>query len=131
MPGMDAVAPGAPAAPPAIAPGGTAADYANADNWLCRPGRNDACTMDLDTTIVAADGTMTPEPFMPNADPPIDCFYVYPTVSLDATPNSDLVPGPEEQAVVGAQLARVGSQCRQFAPMYPQVSLSALKAQHN
>ena len=39
---------GAPATPPA--------DYANMDNWLCRPGRTDACTIDLGTTVIAGDG---------------------------------------------------------------------------
>ncbi|NWM20095.1 DUF3089 domain-containing protein, partial [Escherichia coli] len=30
-------------------------DYRDAANWLCRPGRQDACTSDLSTTVVAAD----------------------------------------------------------------------------
>jgi hypothetical protein len=102
-------------------------DYASADNWLCRPGHNDACAVDLDTTVVAADGGTQPEPFRASAEPPIDCFYVYPTVSLDTTPNSDLVPGPEEKSVVRAQLARFASQCRLFAPVYRQVTLGALR----
>jgi hypothetical protein len=109
-------------------PAAGATDYANPENWLCRPGHNAPCEANLDTTIVQADGTMTVEHFEPNASPPIDCFYVYPTVSLDATPNSDLVPGPEEEGVVRAQFARLGSQCRLFAPMYRQVSLTALRA---
>lgn len=105
------------------------ADYAAAENWLCRPDRaSDACDVDLDTTIVKADGTLQVEKFTPAANPAIDCFYVYPTVSLDATPNSDLVPGPEENNVVRAQFARFASQCRLFAPMYRQVTLTSLRA---
>jgi len=105
------------------------ADYTKAESWLCRPDRpNDACDVDLDTTIVRADGTLELEKFTPAADPPIDCFYVYPTVSLDATPNSDLVPAAEENNVVRAQFARFGSKCRLFAPMYRQVTLTALRA---
>jgi hypothetical protein len=84
--------------------------------------------VDLSTTIVSADGTLTPEKFEAAADAPIDCFYVYPTVSLDATPNSDLEAGPEEKGVVRAQFARFGSQCRLFAPMYRQVTLTSLRA---
>jgi hypothetical protein len=104
-------------------------DYATAENWLCRPDRaSDACDVDLDTTVVNADGTLQVEKFTPAANPPIDCFYVYPTVSLDATPNSDLIPGPEEDNVVRAQLARFASQCRLFAPMYRQVTLTSLRA---
>jgi Protein of unknown function (DUF3089) len=103
-------------------------DYAKADNWLCRPDHNAACDVNLDATIVKADGSLEAEPFHANPDAPIDCFYVYPTVSLDSTPNSDLNPGPEENSVVRAQFARFGSQCRLFAPMYRQVTLTALRA---
>jgi pimeloyl-ACP methyl ester carboxylesterase len=110
---------------PAVQAGQT---YSNLDNWLCRPGRDDACAGDLSTTIVAADGTLTPEAFHANPDAPIDCFYVYPTISNDATPNSDLVAGPEEKAVALAQFARFGSQCRLYAPMYRQVTLTSLRA---
>jgi hypothetical protein len=103
-------------------------DYSKPESWLCRPGRQDACTIDLTTTIVAADGTLTREEFKPNPDAPIDCFYVYPTVSLDQTGNSDMQAGPEEHSVIRAQFARFGSQCRLFAPLYRQVTLTALRA---
>ena len=63
----------------AVAPAAT--DYANPDVWLCRPGRQDACSASQDATIVAVDGTLTREAFHPAKNPPIDCFYVYPTVS--------------------------------------------------
>ncbi len=103
-------------------------DYSNPDSWLCRPGRQDACTIDLSTTVVAANGKLTRENFAANPKAPFDCFYVYPTVSNDPTPNSDMVPGPEEKGVIRAQFARFGSQCRLFAPMYRQVTLTALRA---
>lgn len=103
-------------------------DYSNPDSWLCRPGRQDACTVDLSTTVVAASGKLTHEKFAANAKAPIDCFYVYPTVSNDPTPNSDMIPGPEEKGVIRAQFARFGSQCRLFAPMYRQITLTALRA---
>jgi|GEM_PF-74851 len=105
-----------------------AADYGKAENWLCRPGHNELCEVDIDTTIVKADGSTEAEAYEPKADPEIDCFYVYPTVSLDTTPNSDLNPGPEEASVVRAQFARFGAQCRLFAPIYRQVTLTALRA---
>jgi hypothetical protein len=103
-------------------------DYGKADSWLCRPGGQDACAVDLTTTVMAEDGTMTTEPFEPHANPPIDCFYVYPTVSLDAGGNSDMAAGPEERNVVRAQFARFTSQCRPFAPLYRQFTLTALRA---
>ncbi|HEX4949223.1 MAG TPA: DUF3089 domain-containing protein [Blastocatellia bacterium] len=103
-------------------------DYSKGEAWLCRPGRKDACAADLTTTVVAASGKLTTEKFTPNANAPIDCFYVYPTVSLDPTPNSDMNAGPEELRVVQHQLARFGSQCRIYAPLYRQVTLTALRA---
>jgi hypothetical protein len=36
-------------------------DYSKPESWLCRPGRKDACAVDLTTTIVAADGKLTRE----------------------------------------------------------------------
>jgi hypothetical protein len=103
-------------------------DYSKPETWVCRPGRNDACRADLTATIVAADGKLTREAFAPDQQAPIDCFYVYPTVSLDPTPNSDMTAGPEEANVVRGQLARFGSQCRLYAPLYRQVTLPALRA---
>ncbi|HXG93792.1 MAG TPA: DUF3089 domain-containing protein [Blastocatellia bacterium] len=103
-------------------------DYSDGKNWLCRPGRQDACAADLTTTVIAADGKLTIEKWSRNPDAPIDCFYVYPTVSMDPTPNSDMNAGPEEMAVIRAQFARFGSVCRTYAPLYRQVTLTALRA---
>src|SRR5580693_7015630 len=72
-------------------------DYANGKNWLCLPDRaKDACSTDENATIVAADGTLTPEPFKADPKAKIDCFYVYPTVSYQPTGNADMTAGPEE-----------------------------------
>jgi hypothetical protein len=112
----------------AAAPAPTPNDYSDAANWLCRPGKaNDACSVDLTTTVVSADGKVTREPYTANPAAPIDCFYVYPTVSTDQGQNSDMSIDPAEQNVVRQQFARFGSQCRQFAPMYRQVTLAGLR----
>jgi hypothetical protein len=103
-------------------------DYGKAETWLCRPGRHDACDVDLTTTVISANGKLTREPWAANPKAPIDCFYVYPTVSNDSTPNSDMVAGEEELSVVRVQAARFGSQCRVFAPLYRQVTLAALRS---
>ena len=58
------------------------------------------------------DGTTTREAFTANPSPPIDCFYVYPTVSMDPPPNSDMTAGNEERNVIRQQFARFRSQCR-------------------
>ncbi|MGF1457157.1 MAG: DUF3089 domain-containing protein [Alphaproteobacteria bacterium] len=106
----------------------TAVSYGDDASWLCRPGRDDACAIDLDASVVSADGTVTTETFAPAEDPSVDCFYVYPTVSLDEQPNSDMTAGPEERAVVAVQFARFASVCRLFAPIYRQMTIPALRA---
>jgi len=106
----------------------SAVDYSKDETWLCRPGRKDSCAVDLSTTVVTADGKLKPETFKANPQAPIDCFYVYPTVSRDTTPNSDMNSGPEEHGVVRAQFARFGSQCKLYAPLYRQLTLTALRA---
>ena len=103
-------------------------DYGKPETWLCRPGHDALCTSGQEATVVAANGTLTRETWQPNANPAIDCFYVYPTVSRDPTPNSDMQAGPEEQAVVRGQFTRFASVCRPFAPLYRQVTLTALRA---
>ena len=103
-------------------------DYGDGTNWLCRPGRQDACAVDQTTTIVAADGTLTREDWKAIPAAPIDCFYVYPTVSTDPGGNSDMIAGAEENGVVRAQLARFASQCKVYAPLYRQATLTALRA---
>jgi hypothetical protein len=113
---------------PAPAAPATKNDYGDGKTWLCRPGRQDACAVDLSTTVLAADGKLTVEKWSGNPKAAIDCFYVYPTVSNDQTPNSDMNAGPEELAVIKTQFARFGSECRVFAPLYRQVTLTALRA---
>ena len=123
---MAAQAPAPPAAPAAAAEKN---DYSKPDAWLCRPGRtDDACAIDLTTTVIKADGTLSREQWAADPKAPIDCFYVYPTVSMDASPNSDMTAGAEERNVIRQQFARFASQCRPFAPMYRQVTLSGLRA---
>jgi Protein of unknown function (DUF3089) len=117
-----------PASPAATPTPAAKNDYGNPDSWLCRPGRQDACAVDLTTTVIAANGKMKRETWTANPNAPIDCFYVYPTVSTDPTPNSDMIPGAEEKGVVRAQFARFAAQCRPFAPMYRQITLTALRA---
>ncbi len=103
-------------------------DYADGKTWLCKPGRQDACAIPLDATVIRADGATSTDTYHAAADPKIDCFYVYPTVSNDPGGNSDMTPGPEEISVIKQQFARFGEVCRTFAPLYRQITLTALKA---
>src|SRR5579859_1605422 len=57
-----------------------ALDYTDAQNWVCRPDH--PCRDDLTTAALSAEGRARLERFEPAADPKIDCFYVYPTVSM-------------------------------------------------
>jgi hypothetical protein len=108
---------------------GAATDYADPGHWLCWPGRaDDACAVDLAATVIEADGRTHLEAFHADPKPPIDCFYVYPTVSTDPGLIATLTVEPEERRVAGQQFARFGSQCRLFAPMYRQITLNGLRA---
>lgn len=108
--------------PPSFAPN----DYGKPETWLCLPGRSDPCsTQDLTTSVIAADGGVTLEPFVRAAEPGVDCFYVYPTISTDKTPNSDMTPD-DEPRVAAVHFARFSSVCRTFSPLYRQVTLAAL-----
>lgn len=95
--------------------------------WLCRPGeRDNPCLSDLTTAVVGPHHTTRVEHVVPNAHPPVDCFYVYPTISAERTTNADLAIGFRERAVALAQAARFSQVCRVYAPVYRQVTLNAL-----
>ena len=118
----------APTQPPAETAPPKPNDYADPKSWLCRPGQpGSACDVDHTTTVVAADGTLTKETWKANPNAPIDCFYVYPTVSTDPTPNSDMTADPAETNVIKQQFARFASQCRPYAPLYRQITLAGLR----
>jgi hypothetical protein len=95
--------------------------------WLCRPGAtNDPCTSDLATTVVTGRGATHIERAAPARDPRIDCFYVYPTVSGQTTINANLDVGFRESEIAVAQASRFSQVCRVYAPVYRQITLSAL-----
>jgi hypothetical protein len=114
---------GVVAAQPSAAPN----DYSDPHSWLCRPNSQDACDVDLTTTVIAPGGALTREKWERNGNAPIDCFYVYPTVSTDTTPNSDMTPDAAELNVMRQQFARFGSVCSTYAPSYRQITLAGLR----
>ncbi len=114
----------------AVADGASAArtDPAGVE-WLCRPGHvPDPCVTDLTATVVAASGPTTVRHAAVAADPPVDCFYVYPTVSSQPGVAADLHVDPAETAVARSQASRFSQVCRVYAPMYPQITLAGLTA---
>src|SRR4029077_11397804 len=95
--------------------------------WLCRPGLADnPCLTGRATTAVRAGGAKRVEPARPAASPPVDCFYVYPTISDQPTINAKLGVGLRERLVSSAQASRFSQVCGVFAPVYPQITLAAL-----
>jgi hypothetical protein len=104
-------------------------NYFYAENWLCRPGHEAACEGGLTATVVRPDGKPTRQVFHADRDAPIDCFYVYPTVSRQQTPLSNMTAGREEKAIVQQQFAPFGAKCRLYAPLYRQVTQAALEAE--
>jgi hypothetical protein len=91
--------------------------------WLCLPGRAaNPCDTSLATTVVRANGTRSVEHPRRPARPPIDCFYVYPTVSDEPTGNASLSIGLAEILVAEAQAAPFSQVCRIYAPVYRQIT---------
>jgi hypothetical protein len=102
-------------------------DYAKETSWLCLPGRADTCSTRLLTTAVTPAGYGKRTNSSPAKDPPLDCFYVYPTVSRDNGLNSDLDMN-EEIGAAAAQAARFSSVCKVYAPKYRQMTVAAILA---
>jgi hypothetical protein len=79
-----------------------------------------------ETTVRLNGGATFVEHAQPANNPPIDCFYVYPTVSGQFTANSTEAIEPEEEAIAESQASRFSQVCKVYAPMYPQLTLPAL-----
>ena len=102
--------------------------YVRAEAWLCRPGASDLCAAPVVATVVQSDGSHATRILKPNPAAPIDCFYVYPTVSEDPAGNSGMTSGPGEKRAVAQQFAAFASVCRPFAPIYRQVTIAGVEA---
>ncbi len=117
----------APAIPASMPPPpATPERYDPPSAWLCRPDLSaDACRGNLDATELRADGTRVVIPFVPADHPSVDCFYVYPTVDMGLVPDNhvDFTDTSRMREVARAQIARFGSTCRIFAPLYRQVTI--------
>lgn len=95
--------------------------------WLCSPDlTNDPCDLPGDTTNLGT-GAVTPaSAAAPESDKPVDCFYLYPTVTNDVALNAPGYPTPEVASIASFQAARFNTQCRVFAPVYRQIPLVGL-----
>lgn len=92
-------APAATAQPPASPEAST--------TWLCRPGAQNPC----------GDGS---------DDAPVDCFYVYPTASLQLSTSSNLALSPEISFAAASQARPFAPVCNVWAPVYRQATLLSL-----
>ena len=112
----------------AIAIAGLAASSASAETtWLCKPGlASNPCTSSEEATVQLANGASFIEHAQPAKNPPIDCFYVYPTVSSQFTENANLEIGPEEKQIAIDQASRFSQTCKVYAPVYPQLTIPAI-----
>jgi Protein of unknown function (DUF3089) len=91
--------------------------------WLCHPAvKVNYCNTDLSTTVVWTDGSRSTVK-VADSKPAIDCFYVYPTVSMERRGNADLKIQNAEKYVALAQAARFSQVCRVFAPVYRQTTV--------
>jgi len=96
--------------------------------WLCRPGlAHNPCEVSLKTTLYSGFskrvGTYTPKP----TKKPVDCFYVYPTVSNQQATVATKAADPEIRDIALFQVARYSQVCRVFAPIYRQITVPALQ----
>ena len=95
--------------------------------WLCMPGEQpNPCRDTLETTVYdESGGSRVENPPLP-ADPPADCFYVYPTVSEQPSRNANKDKDAQVNAIARYQAARFSQVCRVYAPVYRQQTLAGL-----
>ncbi len=101
--------------------------------WLCNPEiKDNPCLSSLSTAVKKSNNvTVTTIDYKPDYNAPIDCFYVYPTVSAQPTGNAAERIGPSEKAAAYAQASMFSRVCKVYAPIYRQVTLRGLFGQGN
>lgn len=99
-------------------------DYGQPGSWVCRPDA--PCRDDLTATVLEADGGRRIETFAPAADPPVDCFYLYPTVSNGPGISAPAAITEDERRAVRQQVARLASVCRLYVPLYRQITVTSM-----
>lgn len=113
-----------------IAPAGAQAEETV---WICKPGQaDDLCAGTLEGTSNPPPG-QAPQPltYTRPEDPPVDCFYLYPTQSEQAPPNANLDKDPPIRRVVVQQARMFSTVCDVYAPMYRQVPLDGDQTSYN
>lgn len=94
--------------------------------WLCRPGQSpDPCTASLDTTVVEPNGSRHVVHYAAARDPAVDCFYVYPNITHQTTPNANREVDPQQTAIAELEASPFSQVCRVFAPVYREATGTA------
>lgn len=101
--------------------------------WICKPGQvDDLCAGTIDGATMPPPGQESqPLGYTRPDDPPVDCFYLYPTQSEQAGPNANLDKDPPIRRVVVQQARMFASVCDVYAPMYKQVTLNGDQSSFN
>ena len=79
---------------------------------------HDPCLSDLTTTVEATGKPDSVAHYRPSPDPPVDCFYLYPNITGQETPNAALEVTRPEVAIAELEAAPFSRVCRVFAPVY-------------
>jgi len=100
--------------------------YGQQSMWLCRPDLPaDVCHGDATATEVHKDLSRSVDRSVSAAHPPVDCFYVYPTVDLKILPGNHTDTADERAAAEAtvAQVAPFQQVCALYVPLYRQVTI--------
>ncbi len=107
-------------------------DASAATKWLCKPGvKPNPCKGSLETTVFKSNGSSSVETAENARKPKFDCFYVYPTVSEQPTPNANKDIDPQQTAIAQYQAARYSEHCKVYAPVYRQATLAGISDPDN
>ncbi len=112
-----------------FAPMANAADT----TWICKPGQaDDLCAGTIEGQTMPPPGEEAqPLGYTRPKNPPVDCFYLYPTQSEQPGPNSNLDKDPPIRRVVVQQARMFSSVCDVYAPMYRQVTNNGDQSSYN
>lgn len=107
-------------------------DYSQMDLWACTSAKaDDTCDQDFTMARLDTDGTESVTPYRPEADPKVDCFFIYPTLDINffvGENHENLHQVELPRRTVEAQAALFSNVCRVFAPYYRQGNFAAYSA---
>lgn len=113
--------------------GRTPLDYADSALWACTGDRDDdLCDADFTMARRDTDGTESVTYYERADDPPIDCFFIYPTLDFDifqGANHEDFTKVSLPDRTIQAQVGPFQSVCRMFAPYYRQGTFGAYLTQ--